>query len=496
MLKAIATFLALVWAFSAAAQPEGPPRVTGQNEAAGTEIVINELNIEAYPDVLILGTVLRDGEPVPGLEAEDFRVREDEIDQEPLAVEPQLPPLSVVVAIDVSGSMVRRMDETREAAKLFVDSLGEGDSVQLLRFAREIEPVTSMTTTKETVSEAIDGLVARGDTALYDALYQSVDLLADRRGRRAVVLLSDGVDDDGTGRPLSERTIDDVLARAGEVGVPVYVVGLGTEMDEAVLEDIARTTGAQYLAAPEASELAEVYGRISDQLTGQYAIRYTSSLPADGTSRRVDLSALDMQASRSYTPEGSVTAAPEATRTAADGCAAAEAIEAEREALEQARDRHNGNLISITDRNAIRAEAMSRIRSALDGEVPDPPCIHSALDAAGSLHDSDAISITDRNTLRSGLVESLDVFCGEAASVDATIACLAFFRDAHNQSLISITERNTLRGRAFDRLVGLYAETMETDDALARLGGLYNDDLISITDRNGARQRLLDAERN
>ena len=112
----------------------------------------------------------------------------------------------------------------KAAAQAFVQSLSDQDSVQLVGFAREIRALTPMTTTKETVLEAIDKLVARGDTALYDATFLSVDLLTERRGRKAVVLLSDGVDDDGTGQPLSERTISDVLSHATASGVPVFVV--------------------------------------------------------------------------------------------------------------------------------------------------------------------------------------------------------------------------------------------------------------------------------
>lgn len=68
------------------------PRLDGVEAAEATEIAISELNTRDYPDVTILATVTLDGIPVPGLGAGDFRVREDEVDQEPLTVAAQLPP--------------------------------------------------------------------------------------------------------------------------------------------------------------------------------------------------------------------------------------------------------------------------------------------------------------------------------------------------------------------------------------------------------------------
>ena len=120
--------LLVVWAVPSLAQdavetPGGTPRVTGQDDAAEATIILNEVNADDYPDVRIFATVLLDGEPLTGLTAEDFRVREDEVDQEPLIVKPQLPPLSVVVTLDSSGSMARRLAETQAAARQFDEDM-------------------------------------------------------------------------------------------------------------------------------------------------------------------------------------------------------------------------------------------------------------------------------------------------------------------------------------------------------------------------------------
>jgi VWFA-related protein len=281
-------------------EPPVSRHITGKEGAAGAQVIINEVNTDHYPQVRIFATVLKEGTPLQGLSAADFRVREDEVDQEPLTVEPQLPPLSVVLTLDTSGSMAKRMKEAQAAAMRFLDTLGGNDSAQVVAFAREVKRLTTMSANRQTMREAIGKTVARGDTALYDALYESIQLMKDRTGRKSIVLLSDGVDDDGTGRPLSKHTKQEVISLAGEVNVPIYVLGLGTDIDEAGLRGIAQATGALYFNVPQASDLQALYEKIGAQLAEQYAIAYTSNLPADGTEHRVALTTQGLTDTKAY----------------------------------------------------------------------------------------------------------------------------------------------------------------------------------------------------
>ena len=490
----------VLWAASAGAQaPGSDPRVDGQDGAADADVIINEIDSDGYPDMRIFATVLRDGRPVTGLSAADFRVREEEVDQQPLTVDPQLPPLSIVMALDSSGSMAPDMAQVQAAARQFVAMLDQGDSVQVISFARDIDTLTPMTSTREATIEAIDGLTARGDTALYDALSLSVDLLADRRGRRAVVLLSDGVDDDGTGHPLSQSTVDDVLDSATDIGVPVFVVGLGTEMDEATLTGIADTTGALYLHAPNAEELRQVYQQLADQLSGQYSIRYTSSLPADGGTRRVDLSALGRQDSRTYAPEGGMAAAeqPAPPPVAADtamACAALEAARSEQADLEQALDRHRQALISTSDRNMLRDAAVDRLEDAFASPPGDLACVRDTLVMVRDFHAAGLIPTSARNGLRQVLAGHIPDACARRSSPDGVAECLAQVRDAHSEGLMATSTRNDLRATIFDQLLAMMLEAPDFDRDMPLVEALFREGAIATSDRNRARERLLAAE--
>jgi VWFA-related protein len=284
------------------AQSESSPRVTGQEKAAGAEVQINQIDASQFPKVSIFATVLKDGEPVPGLSAGDFRVREDEVDQEPITVTPKLTPLSVVLTMDTSGSMKKRLADAQSAAKSFLKTLQSQDKAQVIRFARDVKTIQPLSADRAAAEAAIDATTARGDTALFDALYTSVESLRDVPGRKAIVLLSDGVDDDGTGKSLSKKTVTDVLTLARRVNVPIYAIGLGTELDELALKKVASETGALYLNAVEPSELKRLYDSIGKQLAGQYTIGYSSNLPADGAEHRVQLRYAGMTSAKTYIP--------------------------------------------------------------------------------------------------------------------------------------------------------------------------------------------------
>ncbi len=295
---------------------------TGQDAATtrrvttpGAQVQINQIETSQFPKVVIFATVLKDNMPVPGLTAQDFRVREDEVDQEPLTVVPQLTPLSAVLTLDTSGSMKKRLTDAQAAAKSFLTLLQAQDKVQVIRFSRDVKTLYPLGADRSAAEVAIAGTVARGDTALWDALYASVESLRDVAGRKAIILLSDGVDDDGAGKPLSKRSVADVLALARQVNVPIYAIGLGTELDELALKKVAGETGARYLNAVEASELTQLYDSIGKQLAGQYTISYTSDLPADGSEHRVQLKVGDSTSMKSYLPAATTPVAKPVTET-------------------------------------------------------------------------------------------------------------------------------------------------------------------------------------
>ncbi len=278
---------------------------------AGTrKLTINQIETSQFPKVSIFALVTENEQPVGGLTATDFKVREDEVPQEPISVAAQVQPLSVIVTLDTSGSMNKAIGTAKAAAASFVDGLGSGDSVGVIGFSRTVSLLSPMSGARADAKKAIEGLFARGDTALFDALYASLDATRGRPGRRAVVLLSDGVDDDGFGKVLSKKSSADVLALAKELNVPVFTIGLGSEIDEKTLRAVATESGGAYFSAASADDLATLYQKLGKQLSGQYHISYTSNLPGDGSVHTIQLLQGGLRGAKAYQSPSGIAAAP------------------------------------------------------------------------------------------------------------------------------------------------------------------------------------------
>lgn len=270
---------------------------------AALSVQLKEVDVSAFPEVRLAVTV-RDanGVPVPNLDAQAFEINED---REPEAQTIQAieavtdpdQPISLVLVVDVSGSMEGQpLADAQSAAHALVDQLGPEDEVAFLAFSESVDLDSvgagreiTLTTEHEAVGPLIDGLEAEGGTPLYDALYKGV-LWAEQAtlGHRAVILLTDGVDE-GPGSIVASA--DTPVLEATRANVPIFTIGLGSEIDAGYLQRVARVTGGTYQEAPESAELEATFLNVLERLKQQYVLTYTSPLPADGSTHRVTVSA-------------------------------------------------------------------------------------------------------------------------------------------------------------------------------------------------------------
>lgn len=234
------------------------------------------------------------GMPIMGLGKEDFKAFQDgkevPIDDVSIATEG----MAIVLVLDTSGSMAfqGKWDAARAAAVDFLDRAkapsGQPPTNQasILSFNSTVIPAPGkcgdFTEDLNACINAINveiGVVEKSNTCLYDAAYKAVEKAAEiPRGRRAVILLTDGIDEVlNQPGPCSVKTIDDAITRAQELGVPIHAVGLGDRIDPQALGRMADLTGGRRWLAPEASDLAKIYQTIATQLKNQYVIRYTSN---------------------------------------------------------------------------------------------------------------------------------------------------------------------------------------------------------------------------
>jgi Mg-chelatase subunit ChlD len=164
--------------------------------------------------------------------ADDVEVIEEGTVQSVDTFQEAVDPVGIVMALDASGSMKKSADAVRRAARDFVLAVRPEDSLALITFADKPLFAHLLSTNRQWSLDAIDKYEASGGTALYDALYNSLLHLRDLVGRRAVVVLTDGKDENNPGTaPGSEHTLDDVLKLARSVGATIYSIGLGQKVE-------------------------------------------------------------------------------------------------------------------------------------------------------------------------------------------------------------------------------------------------------------------------
>ncbi len=223
--------------------------------------------------------------------AEDLLVFEDGVEQTIDVFQEAVDPVSIVLALDSSGSMKKSADAVMAAARSFVHAIREEDSLAVLTFADRPVFAHDLTTTREWSLDAIDDYTPIGGTALYDTVVNSLARLRRVEGRRVLVLLTDGRDEDnpGTG-PGSLNTLQEALVRVGEVDATIYPIGLGPSIDPVVMRQLAAESGGAAYFPQDVSTLADDYRRIIENLRRRYVITYTSTdSTRDGAWRDVEI---------------------------------------------------------------------------------------------------------------------------------------------------------------------------------------------------------------
>jgi VWFA-related protein len=231
-------------------------------------------------------TLLVDGQPV----LTDLFSRSDDA------------PVSFTILLDASGSMglVGKMEGARAAVYALVQQRLPGDDFSLYVFSSgEVREIVPFTPDAPILLAAIDAVIPQGRTAFYDALARMPDrTLLGRNGSRAIILLTDGIDN------ASTLTRDDLAALLEGVDVPVYPIGLRSPgaplapppgvtpeamMNLEILAHVARLSGGLLSIVDEPPQLPAAITRIEKDLRSQYLLGFTPTGAGPIRFRRITL---------------------------------------------------------------------------------------------------------------------------------------------------------------------------------------------------------------
>ncbi len=269
----------------------GSAPVTAQDPAPDIKPFVLEVEVDLVSVTAVVfdkkGNFIRD------LGTDDVELYEDgilqEVDyfREASSDEGERVPLSVVLALDTSGSMNRSMRFLQEAVLNFVYKLEEVDTAMVVSFNESVKGSAEFTGDLDRLERFVDGLQAWGGTSLYDAIQYALNRIRDEPGRKAVIVFSDGAD---TTSSMRDREVVD-YARAVEA--TVYCIGFKGSgrggSARGFLKKIASETGGQFFSPGNVGDLIKVFNAISDELKNHYLLAYTPKREADGSWRQIEL---------------------------------------------------------------------------------------------------------------------------------------------------------------------------------------------------------------
>ena len=258
--------------------------------------------------VPILATVLdEDGRLVPDLEREDFTVFDNGKQQEIVFFQNDVQPFTVVVTMDFSFIMNNNLKLLKAAAEQFILRLLPEDRAQVGAFSDKIQFSGTFTNDRDDLIASLGDLQFGNPTRLYDAVDASIDELEETKDRRKVVLVFTDGDD-----TASRRSFGDVLTKAREKEVMVYVIGLQSDFFDGqrmrrsrpsgALRRLADETGGGYFELTKTAELAPTFTRVAQELHSLYAIGF-SPTNLDNKEHRLEVkvkSGMNARARRSY----------------------------------------------------------------------------------------------------------------------------------------------------------------------------------------------------
>jgi Ca-activated chloride channel family protein len=252
------------------------------------------LNVDVNLVVLHVSVMDEKENIVKNLRPQDFSIFEDKAQQEISLFRQEDVPVSIGMVIDNSGSMRTKRERVNKSALTFAKTSKPEDEFFLVNFNDQAFIDQDFTKNRQDLTDALDTIDARGGTALYDAIYLSLEHLKEgKEDKKVLLLVSDGEDRD------SRYKFESVLDYARESSASIYVVGLFDKEDERTraqnraiknLKELASETGGKYFFPESLDEVETICTEIAYEIRNQYTLGYRpSNTHRDGAWRSINI---------------------------------------------------------------------------------------------------------------------------------------------------------------------------------------------------------------
>lgn len=244
---------------------------------------------------LDIAVTTSDGRYVPGLSVDDFQIYENGELQNVTNFTAEPTPVSIVLLLDVSSSIRPSIDGIKAGAYRFLGGLREEDVALVGFFNHKIRFTERFTADPVVLAREIRSMRASGMTALYDAVFASLEELSSRSGRKALVVFADGDDS----RPAAEGSVaspTDAWEAGKTSDVSIYTVGFrgrraaGRGVNRGFLRRLAADSGGLAFFPNGTAELARSFDRVQNELRSLYQLAYTpTNRDEDGAWRTIEV---------------------------------------------------------------------------------------------------------------------------------------------------------------------------------------------------------------
>jgi len=256
-------------------------------------LTVDQVIPDAFPKISVIFLAeTQKGIPLWNIDITEMKVYEDSVECEIKNLQriSKEKPVNLALVVDHSGSMAigNAFSNAKRAIFRFLTALNtQKDSVMVVGFSTKVDGITPLSSDTVMVKKELNRYVEDGTTAFYDAISLALDSLKNHSGLKAVVALTDGNDNS------SLSSIEAITKKAQENSIPLYIIGLGIDVQTAALvyylygipidyvdrdklSNLAKLTGGNFYFTKSSKKLTEIYTGISRRIKALYELVYFS----------------------------------------------------------------------------------------------------------------------------------------------------------------------------------------------------------------------------